>query len=156
MKSILTFLTSLSLFALMSSVQAEPIEVGDPAPKLIAKDHAGKEVDLEKEFAEGTVLVYFYPKADTQRCTKQACTLRDEFEAVKEAGIKVFGVSADKVEDQKAFQTKYELPFTLLADEDGKVIEAFGVPTSGRGFASRQSFLIKEGKIVWRDLQATP
>ncbi|MCB1088363.1 MAG: redoxin domain-containing protein, partial [Verrucomicrobiae bacterium] len=79
-----------------------------------------------------------------------------EFEAVKAAGIKVFGVSADTSEDQKKFEEKYTLPFTLVADKAGEVIKAFGVPQSDRGFASRQSFLVRDGKIIWRDLKANP
>ena len=67
-----------------------------------------------------------------------------------------FGVSADTPEDQLAFAEKFEIPFTLLADKKGEVIAAFGVPTNDRGFSSRQSFLIKDGKVVWRDLKATP
>lgn len=140
----------------LSSVQADPLDVGMDAPKVKVKDQNGETVDLGKELSEGTSLVYFYPKADTPGCTKQACNLRDEFEAVKDAGIKVFGVSADTAEDQKKFEEKFELPFTLLADKEGKVIEAFGVPTRGAGLASRQSFLVRDGKIIWRDLAAAP
>lgn len=140
----------------LSSAQADPLEVGMDAPKLTVKDQNGEEVDLGQELGEGTSLVYFYPKADTPGCTKQACNLRDEFEAVKEAGIKVFGVSADTAEDQKKFEEKFALPFTLLADKEGEVIKAFGVPTRGPGLASRQSFLVRDGKIIWRDLEATP
>lgn len=65
------------------------------------------------------------------------------------------GVSADSVKNQAAFKSKYNLPFTLLADTDGGVIEAFGVPTR-MGMAFRQSFLIVDGKVVWRDLSASP
>ncbi len=143
-------------FLSIAATQAEPLDVGDDAPLLVTTDQNGAEVNLRQELAEGTSLVYFYPKADTPGCTKQACNLRDEFEALTEAGIKVFGVSADTVEDQKMFSDKFSLPFTLLADKDGKVIEAFGVPTRGPGLASRQSFLIRNGKVIWRDLKAQP
>ncbi len=149
------FVTGLA-FVFGPSVYADPLEVGAEAPKLKTTDQDGKEVDLEKELGEGYSLVYFYPKADTPGCTKQACNLRDEFEAVKEAGIKVFGVSADTSEDQKKFADKYTIPFTLLADKKGEVIKAFGVPTRGPGLASRQSFLVKDGKVIWRDLKAKP
>tara|TARA_R110002096_G_scaffold238581_19_gene430234 strand:- start:14667 stop:15170 length:504 start_codon:yes stop_codon:yes gene_type:complete len=148
----------LSLLAILSvtALQAEPLNVGDSAPQLVTTDQNGAEVNLGEALAEGTSLVYFYPKADTPGCTKQACNLRDEFEAVSKAGIKVFGVSADTVTDQKLFSDKFSLPFTLLADKEGKVIEAFGVPTRGPGLASRQSFLIRDGKVIWRDLSAKP
>jgi len=98
--------------------------------------------------------VYFYPKADTPGCTAEACSLRDAFADLTKKGVTVIGVSADTPAEQKAFQEKYHLPFTLVADHEKKVIEAFGVPTT-MGFASRQSFLIKDGKIVWRDLHAS-
>jgi len=141
----------------LSSLQADELDVGDAAPKVVTTDQDGKKVDLGEALAEGTSLVYFYPKADTPGCTKQACNLRDEFSAVKEAGITVFGVSADTAEDQKAFAEKFELPFTLLADKKGDVIKAFGVPTRGdKGLASRHSFLVKDGKVIWRDTKATP
>lgn len=141
---------------LAPSLRADPLDVGDDAPKVKTVDQDGNPVDLGKELAKGMTLVYFYPKADTPGCTKQACNLRDAFEDVTKAGIRVFGVSADTTEDQKKFAVKFHLPFTLLADHKGEVIRAFGVPTSHRGFASRQSFLVKDGKIIWRDLKATP
>jgi thioredoxin-dependent peroxiredoxin len=137
-------------------IHAEPLEVGADAPKLKTTDHLGKEVDLGAALAKGTALVYFYPKADTPGCTRQACNLRDEFAAVQEAGITVFGVSNDTVEAQKAFADKYKLPFSLLADKEGAVIKAFGVPAGIKGFASRQSFLVRDGKVIWRDLKAKP
>ncbi|NLT71470.1 MAG: peroxiredoxin [Verrucomicrobiaceae bacterium] len=157
MKTLPCFL-ALVTFGLLSPAlsTAAPLEVGADAPAVKTVDQKGNPVDLGKELAEGISLVYFYPKADTPGCTKQACNLRDAFEDVTKAGIKVFGVSADTPEDQLAFAEKYKLPFTLLADKAGEVIAAFGVPANARGFASRQSFLIKDGKIIWRDLKANP
>lgn len=156
MRTLPSLLLATALPFLASSLLAEPLEVGADAPKVQTVDQKGNPVDLGKELASGISLVYFYPKADTPGCTKQACNLRDAFEEVTKAGIKVFGVSADTVEDQLAFAEKYELPFTLLADKKGEVIAAFGVPANDRGFASRQSFLIKDGKVIWRDLKAAP
>jgi peroxiredoxin Q/BCP len=74
-------------------------------------------------------------------------------QALTKDGVTVFGVSTDSVKAQKAFKDKYKLPFQLLADEDGKVISAFGVPKT-MGFAKRQAFLFKDGKLIWRDLSA--
>ena len=157
MKKLLLSLAPLFALALLASpLQAAPLDVGADAPAVKTLDQKGNPVDLGKEFASGFSLVYFYPKADTPGCTKQACNLRDAFEDVTASGIKVFGVSADTPEDQLAFAEKFEIPFTLLADKKGEVIAAFGVPTNDRGFSSRQSFLIKDGKVVWRDLKATP
>ncbi len=152
-----SLLLSLSVFGLsVSGAGAAPLEVGADAPKVQTVDQKGNPVDLGKELASGITLVYFYPKADTPGCTKQACNLRDAFEDVTKAGIRVYGVSADTPEAQLAFAEKYQIPFTLLADKKGEVIAAFGVPANDRGFASRQSFLVRDGKVIWRDLKANP
>ncbi|NNC88447.1 MAG: redoxin domain-containing protein [Akkermansiaceae bacterium] len=82
--------------------------------------------------------------------------MRDANEKLTEKGVKIFGVSRDSVADQNAFAKDQKLPFTLIADVDGVVVKAFGVPTMGnRGFASRQAYLFKDGKLVWRDLKAS-
>ena len=80
--------------------------------------------------------------------------MRDEYAKLTEKGVKIYGVSKDSVKSQKAFSEKYKLPFDLLADEDGTVVKAFGVPST-MGFAKRQAFLFKDGKLVWRDLSAS-
>jgi peroxiredoxin Q/BCP len=133
---------------------AAPIIEGADLPAVACPDQTGKEVKLAESGAKGYVLVYFYPKADTPGCTKQACSLRDSFEKLTEKGVKVFGVSMDGVDAQKAFAEKYKLPFTLLADKEGVVTKAFGVPHVG-SFAKRQAFLFLDGKLVWRDLSAS-
>ena len=136
----------------ISSAQA--LDVGAALPAVTAVDEAGSEVKLAEVAAAGWTLVYFYPKADTPGCTKQACSLRDSYAVLTEKKVRVFGVSLDDVAAQKAFKEKYKLPFTLLADKDGKVADAFGVPHA-MGFAKRQAFLFKDGKLVWRDLTAS-
>ena len=133
---------------------AEPITEGAAMPAVACLDQAGKDVKLAEAAAKGYTLVYFYPKADTPGCTKQACSLRDPYAKITDKGVKVFGVSMDSVEAQKAFAEKYKLPFTLLADKEGKVADAFGVPHVA-GFAKRQAFLFLDGKLVWRDLSAS-
>ena len=135
-------------------LRAEPLKVGDAAPEASSVDQDGRPVSLSKLYGGGWTLVYFYPKADTPGCTAEACSLRDAFAELTKKGVTVVGVSADKPAEQKAFKEKYHLPFTLLADSDKNVIRAFGVPAT-LGFASRQSFLIKDGRIVWRDLHAS-
>ena len=134
--------------------EAEPLAVGAAAPEASSVDQDGKNVTLSQFYGNGWTLVYFYPKADTPGCTAEACSLRDAFADLEKKGVTVVGVSADKPAEQKAFKEKYHLPFTLLADSEQAVIKAFGVPTT-MGYASRQSFLIKGGKIVWRDLKAS-
>ncbi len=144
------------LFALipLTAACSDPIEVGAKAPDVTVPDHDGREVSLGEAYKEGTVLVFFYPRANTPGCTAQACSLRDAYEPLTEKGVRIFGVSTDSVERQRAFRDEHELPFTLLADEDGKVCEAFGVPRRAN-FAARQAFLVADGRIVWRDLSAS-
>jgi peroxiredoxin Q/BCP len=134
--------------------RAAELEVGAAAPQITAVDQDGKPVVFADVYAKGWTLVYFYPKADTPGCTKQACSLRDAYARLTETGVQVIGVSSDDSADQKKFQQKYKLPFTLVADRDKKVMDAFGVPHT-LGFASRQAFLVRDGKIVWRDLTAS-
>lgn len=126
-----------------------------PAPKVEAVDQDGKTVSLDEFYKkEGFTLVYFYPKASTPGCTAQTCSLRDAYEDLTKAGVHVIGVSMDKVVSQKKFADNYKLPFTLLADPDGHVVKAFKVG-SLLGFASRQAFLIRDGKVVWHDASAS-
>ncbi|MES2308210.1 MAG: peroxiredoxin [Verrucomicrobiota bacterium] len=133
-------------------MHAAPLAVGSPAPQLThVVDQEGKTIDLSSKFKSGWTLVYFYPKADTPGCTKEACSLRDNFSSLTSKGLTVYGVSTDKAESQKAFQEKYQLPFTLIADPDKQVANAFGVPAD-TGFAKRMSFLIHNGKVVWNNL----
>lgn len=138
----------------LSVAQAAPLKVGDPAPVMTAVDQNGDEVDLAKVYADGTTLVYFYPKADTPGCTAQACSLRDAYTELTDAGVTVIGVSMDSVGSQKAFAEKYKLPFILIADPEGKLADGFGVPHK-LGFASRQAYLVRDGKIVWLDYKAS-
>lgn len=130
------------------------LKVGSPAPQVQGVDQDGKIVDLGAVAQTGYTLVYFYPKADTPGCTAQACSLRDHFEVLSKKGVKVFGVSTDSPEEQAKFKAKHRLPFTLIADEKKEVIKAFGVSTL-MGFASRQAFLMKDGKVVWLDRSAS-
>jgi len=134
--------------------RADEIDLGAELPAVTVDDQDGRAVDLAAAGGEGWTLVYFYPKADTPGCTKQACSLRDAYASLTGKGVRVFGVSGDGAADQKAFQAKYKLPFTLLADTEKKVMDAFGVPHK-LGFAARQAFLFKDGKLVWRDLSAS-
>jgi peroxiredoxin Q/BCP len=133
--------------------RADELTLGATLPSIQAPDQDGKTVDLAAEGSKGWTLVYFYPKADTPGCTKQACSLRDAYSVLTGKGIRVYGVSADDPAAQKAFQQKYKLPFTLIADSDKKVMDAFGVPHT-LGFAKREAFLFRDGKLYWRDLAA--
>jgi peroxiredoxin Q/BCP len=149
-----------SLLAFLTRASAEPVKVGDPAPVVTGVTETGAKLNLGDVYKQQTyTLVYFYPKADTPGCTKQGCSLRDGYEALTKKGVAVIGVSHDDVAAQKAFKEKYHLPFTLIADTDKSVINAFGVPTKNvpvmGEFASRSAYLIKDGKIVYTDYKGT-
>ena len=144
----------MSLLAFFGLACSRAADIGAPAPELTAVDQDGNKVSFADSYKKGVTLVYFYPKADTPGCTKEACSLRDSIADLRARGLQILGVSEDKPEAQKKFQAKYNLPFTLIADSDGAVAKAFGVPTT-MGFAKRQSFLVKDGKIVWQDLNAS-
>lgn len=154
MSQITRILASIAGGVFAANAAAEPLAEGGALPAVSQKNQDGQAVKLAEAGAAGYLLVYFYPKADTPGCTKQACSLRDSFAALTDKGVKVFGVSMDSVKAQKAFKDKYKLPFDLLADADGTVVTAFGVPKT-MGFAKRQAFLFKDGKLVWRDLTAS-
>ena len=154
MKLSTRFLLTMSLLAFFGLTPSHAAEIGDPAPQITAADQDGNSVNLADIYKQGVTLVYFYPKADTAGCTKEACSLRDSYTGLTGRGLHVVGVSEDQQDAQKKFQAKYKLPFTLIADHDGAVAKAFGVPTT-MGFAKRQSFIIKDGKIAWRDLNAS-
>lgn len=145
----------MSLLTFLGILPASAIEVGQAAPVVSGVNEEGKPVDFAEYYRKGFTLVYFYPKADTPGCTTEACSLRDSFDSLKARGLQILGVSEDKSESQKSFKEKYHLPFVLVADSDGKVAKAFGVPTF-LGFAKRQSFLVKDGKVIWRDLNVSP
>ena len=141
---------TMGLFGLIGKVKA--LEVGSPAPDITALDENGAEFRFADAYAKGPALVFFYPKADTPGCTAQACSLRDAFESLQAKNLQIVGVSRDTAESQKKFQDHYKLPFPLIADADGKVAEAFRVPAmlGVLPVTKRQSFLIKDGKIVWK------
>jgi peroxiredoxin Q/BCP len=154
MSQLTRILTSIGTGIFATQASAEPLAVGAALPNAVQKNQDGQTVKLAETGASGYLLVYFYPKADTPGCTKQACSLRDSYVALTEKGVTILGVSTDSVKAQKAFKDKFKLPFALLADEDASVVTAFGVPKT-LGFAKRQAFLFKNGKLVWRDLSAS-
>ncbi len=155
MKRILSNLTLLTLLP-MSLFANKALDIGAVAPAPPVVTHLGEPLDLAALYARGPVLIYFYPKADTPGCTAQACNLRDNFSALQAAGVTVVGVSTDSVKSQRAFKEKYELPFILVADEDRTLGRAFGVGTLMGMAYKRQTFLVVDGKIAWRDLNASP
>lgn len=141
--------------ALFSS--AQPLAVGATAPAVSGVTETGATLNLGDLYPKQTyTLVYFFPKAETPGCTAQGCSLRDAYAELQDKGVAVVGVSADTVKEQLKFKEKYHFPFTLIADHDHAVMKAFGVPTMPvTGWAKRQAFLIKDGKIVWADYRAS-
>ena len=129
------------------------LKEGSAAPAFKTTDANGKAVSL-KDLRGQKVVLYFYPKDDTPGCTKEACSFRDAFSQYNKKGIAVLGVSPDKEASHQKFITKYNLPFTLLADTDKAIAEAYGVwgekKFMGRTYMGvhRTTFLIDEkGKI---------
>ncbi len=129
------------------------IEVGKAAPDFESKDQDGNTIKLS-DFKGKKVVLYFYPKDNTPGCTAQACNLRDNYEALQKAGYVILGISSDSEKSHKKFIEKQELPFSLIADEDKTVHEAYGTWVEksmyGRKYmgTARTTFIIdEEGKI---------
>jgi len=126
---------------------------GEKAPAFKGKDQNGKPVSLA-DFKGKKVVLYFYPEDDTPTCTIQACNLRDNFSLLKKNGFVVVGVSPDEEKKHKKFEAKYDLPFTLIADTDHKIIDSYGVwgekQLYGRNYMGlhRTTFLIDEKGII--------
>jgi peroxiredoxin Q/BCP len=136
-------------------------QAGDKAPVFKAPSDGGGTVDLAKLKGKNVVL-YFYPKDDTPGCTTEACGFRDNLPAFGKFDAAIYGVSRDTVKKHDKFKEKYGLPFTLIADEDGKITEAYGTWVEksmyGRTYMGidRATFLIdKKGVVqrVWRKVK---
>jgi thioredoxin-dependent peroxiredoxin len=151
MKTLLTITLFLCLgLAAIAAEGGKTPKAGDKAPLVEGQDQDGKTWKLSDHVGKSVVLLYFYPKDDTPGCTKQACGLRDRMGELKKDKVEVVGVSFDSSESHQKFIAKHNLNFTLLADTDGKIADAYGVRReTGKNFARRASFLIgKDGKIV--------
>ena len=130
------------------------LETGDPAPDFALPDQTGATVALG-DFRGRTLLLYFYPEADTAGCTRQSCSVRDARQDLADRGVAVVGISPDDPAKQARFDTKYGLSFPLLSDPDHAVTDAYGAwgekKLYGRTYVGliRSSFLIDpEGRIV--------
>lgn len=102
------------------------LEAGQKAPEFTVKDQDGNPVSL-RDFSGRKVVLYFYPKDDTPGCTREACAFRDNFPNFQKIDAVVLGVSVDGQKAHRKFVDKYELPFTILVDEEKKIVEAYGV-----------------------------
>jgi len=129
------------------------LKEGVKAPDFTAADQEGNLISLN-QFAGKKVVLYFYPKDDTPGCTAEACDFRDNYQGLVAKGIVVLGVSVDDEKSHQKFATKYNLPFTLLADTDRKIVEAYGVWVEKNMYGkkymgiSRKTFLIDEAGVI--------
>ncbi len=129
------------------------LKEGDTAPQFTAQDQNGDTISLG-DFKGKDVILYFYPKDDTPGCTAEACDFRDNYQSLQAQGFNVIGVSTDDETSHKKFVNKYQLPFTLIADTDKSIVEAYGVWVEKNMYGkkymgtARKTFIIdKEGKI---------
>ena len=133
----------------------DPIELkpGDQAPAFKGLNQHGEEVSLQ-DFKGKKVILYFYPKDNTPGCTTEACNFRDNYQSLQAEGLEVIGVSTDSQQSHQKFIAKYDLPFTLLADEDKAIVQAYGVygekKFMGKRYmgTTRRTFLIDEQGII--------
>lgn len=129
------------------------MNVGDKAPEILGKDQDGKEIRLS-DFAGRNLVLYFYPKDNTPGCTAEACSLRDNIDALRARGYQVVGVSSDSEASHRRFIEKQQLPFTLIADTDHKLQEEMGVwgekSLCGRKYMGtlRTTFLIDGNGVI--------
>ena len=129
------------------------LNIGDKAPNFSCKNEKGELVSL-KDFKGKNLVLYFYPKDDTPGCTAEACDLRDNYQNFLSKGFEILGVSPDSEKKHQKFISKYELPFSLLADEDHAVAEAYGVWAEksmyGRKYMGilRTTFVIDSNGII--------
>lgn len=119
------------------------LEQGNTLPEFEVQNHEGHTV-TSSDIKDA--IIYFYPKAGTPGCTKEACNFRDNIKQLENANMEVYGVSTDSVDSQKSFHEKQDLNFELLADKDKNLTNAFGVK-SKLGVSKRVTFMIRNGKV---------
>lgn len=130
------------------------LQIGDQAPEIKAKNQNGDTIELSG-FKGKKVILYFYPKDNTPGCTTEACNFRDNYQSLLSDGFEVIGVSIDSEQSHQKFISKFELPFNLLADEDHKIVDDYGVWVEKNMYGkkymgtARTTFVIDEqGKIL--------
>ena len=131
------------------------MNIGEKAPEILGINQDGKEIRLS-DYQGKKLVLYFYPKDNTSGCTAEACSLRDNYTELRKQGYEVIGVSVDNEKSHQKFIEKHELPFTLIADTDKKLVEAMGVwgekSMYGRKYMGtyRTTFLINKEGIIER------
>jgi thioredoxin-dependent peroxiredoxin len=167
-------LIGISLTAFSAEAQDVELRVGDSAPHFEGVADDGQLWRSRDQVGERFLVVYFYPAAMTDGCTKQACSFRDNRSRLQELGAEVIGVSGDRPENLRAFKGSNRLNFPLLADTEGTIARAFGVPVRDGGTirrtvdgeeldltrdvtTARWTFIIdKQGRIAYKDTQVDP
>ena len=130
------------------------MKIGDKAPNISLKDGDGNQWDLSDQKGK-TVVLLFYPGDDTPVCTKQLCSVRDNWEDYKATGAEVVGISTDSVGSHERFSAKYDLPLRLLSDETGSVVRDYGVGSWIPGKSARAEVVIdKDGLIAHYNVQS--
>lgn len=126
------------------------LQEGTKAPDVTLRDENGSEVSLS-QFRGKKAVVYFYPKDDTPGCTKEACSFRDNYDAILQKGAVVIGISADSESSHGKFKNKYDLPFYLLSDPDKKAIEAFGAWGEKKRYGKTYEGIIRSTFVIDED-----
>jgi peroxiredoxin Q/BCP len=131
------------------------LKIGDKVPENKFIDQSSKSHSF-LDYSGSKIILFFYPKADTSGCTLEACSIRDRYKEILDAGYIVFGISADNVSKQEKFANKYALPYPLIADDEKKLINAFGVwgpkKFMGKEYDGiyRTTFIIDENGFIER------
>ncbi|HEY0770909.1 MAG TPA: thioredoxin-dependent thiol peroxidase [Sphingobacteriaceae bacterium] len=129
------------------------LKEGNKAPQFTAKNQNGEVISLS-DFQGKNVILYFYPKDDTPGCTAEACSFRDDYQSLLKEGFEVIGVSTDDEASHLKFTSKYQLPFNLVADNDKKIVEAYGVWVEKNMYGkkymgtARKTFVIDQQGVI--------
>ena len=152
MHNIITRISALSLTLLLlfwnSTLNAEPLKVGQAAPTFELNSQDGKTFNLASRKGQGWTVLYFYPKAGTPGCTTQACAFRDAIEGIRKLNTEVYGISTDEIADLQSFHQKHKLRFDLLSDPDAKVTEAYDVKMPVIKLAKRWTFIVDPDLMI--------
>ena len=139
------------------SAHAAAPKVGETAPEFKSQTQEGKSFQLSDRKGKGWTVLFFYPKAGTPGCTKQACAFRDSVKAIRKQNAEVYGISADTVEEQAKFHWDHHLAFTLLADPKAEVITKYGAKMEDRDLSKRWTFILDPDlKVRWFDDSVDP
>ncbi|NDC38883.1 MAG: peroxiredoxin, partial [Proteobacteria bacterium] len=145
---LLVFTLVLGVLVTRRSVAAEAPMVGTNAPMFTLKNQSGKDFSLLSRKGAGWTVLYFYPKAETPGCTKQACAFRDSIKKIRALNAEVFGISTDTVEAQGAFHKHHQLQFDLLADPEGTVVSQYSGKILLLGMAKRWTFILDPNLVI--------